>query len=335
LDAFYYKVPLIQIPSLGQGKGIFALHSYMTRLDFVMGPSFQCPDEEASDVAFVKATPAIGGWDAVEEYMACGLFPLSTSFNFGKIAVGETLVSKLTIPLPDFSVARRLEETNVGFRARVELAVVNVIGWYAHGEHKVCVEMILNGGQVDKVFEQAGVPCGTCMEPSSKACKEDAKKRKSNIGARPSGKWAKVSGQKAIPAKASVAPRGVSVAPSKTVLARATHATQASSASVAPGTSVPPRAATPSGTVGVRPPSASVTPCDVLVRQPVAARVDADRMAYCVILDYIPSAESCSSSSNDSSSSKSVMALPPMVPDLHIFVELPHMIEVPEAEAAE
>jgi hypothetical protein len=61
----------------------------MARLDFVVEPSFQCLDEEASDVAFLKSTHAIGGRDAIEEYMACGLFPLSPRFNLGEIAKGE------------------------------------------------------------------------------------------------------------------------------------------------------------------------------------------------------------------------------------------------------
>jgi hypothetical protein len=83
---------LIQIPSPGRGKGIFDLHSYMTRLDFVTEPSFQCPNDEAGDVAFVKVTRAIGGRDVVEEYLACGFFALSVSFNMGKISKGETPV---------------------------------------------------------------------------------------------------------------------------------------------------------------------------------------------------------------------------------------------------
>jgi hypothetical protein len=40
-------------------------------------------------VVFVKATRVIGSWDAIEEYTACGLFPLSPSFNLGEIAAGE------------------------------------------------------------------------------------------------------------------------------------------------------------------------------------------------------------------------------------------------------
>jgi hypothetical protein len=112
---FYYKVPLFQIPSPGQGKCIFTLHSYMTRLDFVTETSFQCPDDEAGDIVFVKATRAIGGRDVVQEYMACRLLPLSARFNLGEIAEGEKLVSMLTVPLPEFPTARHPDEMNDGF----------------------------------------------------------------------------------------------------------------------------------------------------------------------------------------------------------------------------
>jgi hypothetical protein len=81
----------------------------------MMEPPFECPDDEIGDPAFVKATRTIGGRDDVEEYMACGLFPLLASFGFGEVADGEMPVSKLSTPMPDFWVARLLEETNDGF----------------------------------------------------------------------------------------------------------------------------------------------------------------------------------------------------------------------------
>jgi hypothetical protein len=135
----------------------------------------------------------------------------------------------------------------------------NFVGRYARGENKVRVETVPDGGQVNRVFEQAGVPYGPCLELGSKACGEATKKRKSDAGVGPSGKRAKVSGRKAIPAKASVAPRGTSAAPSKTVMAKATHATQASKTSVAPGTTVPPKVGAPSGTTMSKIVAATVT----------------------------------------------------------------------------
>jgi hypothetical protein len=52
---FYCKVPLIQSPNLRWGKGVYALHSWMVELSFISDPPFDCPDSDASDVAFVKA----------------------------------------------------------------------------------------------------------------------------------------------------------------------------------------------------------------------------------------------------------------------------------------
>jgi hypothetical protein len=159
---FYCKVPLVQIQSLGCGKGIFALHSYMTRLDFMMEPSFKCPDDDTGDVALIKAAHTSGGRDAVEKYMACGIFPLLASFNLGEIADRETLVSKLAIPLQEFPVARCLKEVNHGFWVKVELVAVNIVRPH--------------------------------LEPGFEVCKEAANKRKSDVGARPFGKCTKVSG---------------------------------------------------------------------------------------------------------------------------------------------
>jgi hypothetical protein len=117
---FYCKVPLLWSLSPGCGKDIFALHSYMTALDFATEQAFECPDGDASDVTFVKATRSIGGRDAIEEYMACGLFPLSVNFDLGEIADGETPISKLTLPLPDIPVAKFLKEMGDHFLVRVE-----------------------------------------------------------------------------------------------------------------------------------------------------------------------------------------------------------------------
>jgi hypothetical protein len=217
----------------------------MTTLDFVMEPSFKCPNDEAGDMAVIKATRTIGGRDDVEEYMACGLFPLSVGFNLVEIADGKTPLSKLVIPLPEFPISKCLEDMNDGLRARVELATMNVVDRYARKEHKVCVEMVPNGDRVNKVFEQASVPYGPRLEPGSEVCEEATKKRKSDLGVEPSGKCTNVSGRKAVPTKVSAQPKGVSIASLKIVLAKATHATQALKAGVAPGTSVPPRTVAP------------------------------------------------------------------------------------------
>jgi hypothetical protein len=48
----------------------------------------------------------IGSQDMVEEYLAYEMFPFSASFSFGEIADGETPVSKVTVPLPNFPLTK-------------------------------------------------------------------------------------------------------------------------------------------------------------------------------------------------------------------------------------
>jgi hypothetical protein len=233
---FYCKVPLIRVPSYGRGKGIFALHSYMSKLEFVMEPSYQCPNSEVGDLAFVKATHTIGGRDAILEYMACELFPLTASFDLVVILEGETPMSKLMVPLPEFPIARHPDKTNDGFQVRVEIATMNIVGRYTCGEHRVCIEVLPNGGWVNRVFEQADIPYEPRLEPGSEVCEEATNKRKNDAGIGPSVKHTKMSRWKVMPAKAFVAPKGMGVASSKMVLAKAPPGTH-----VSKGTSVPPK----------------------------------------------------------------------------------------------
>jgi hypothetical protein len=163
-----------------RGNGVYALWSDMCALDFVMEPLFECINDDDGGAAFFYATRSIGGWDATEEYMAWRLFPLLDSFGLREIEDGERPVSKITLPLPEFPVARFPEETDDHFRARVELAIENVLGSYASGEHDACIAAVPNEGRLNQVFEQADVPYGARLEPGSEASKEAAKKRKND-----------------------------------------------------------------------------------------------------------------------------------------------------------
>jgi hypothetical protein len=108
---FYCKVPLIRCLNPSRGKGVYALRSYMTDLCFMMDPPFDRSDE-VSDTVFVKATRMTGRQDAVEENMSCRLLPLSASFEVGEVVDGETLVSRLSVPMSDFPIVVHPEEMN-------------------------------------------------------------------------------------------------------------------------------------------------------------------------------------------------------------------------------
>jgi hypothetical protein len=181
--------------------------------------------------------------------MACGLFPLSASFTLGEIADREMPMSKLTLPLPEFPVAKLSGETDDRFRAMVELAAVGAIGRYAHGEHDPCIAVVLNNGHLNRVFEQAEVPYGPCLVPGSEASKEAVKQRKNDSGAGLAGKRMKVSGRKAMVLNAPAAPKVTGAALSKVALAKAANTKSVPKSSVALGSSVPLKAGASSKTI--------------------------------------------------------------------------------------
>jgi hypothetical protein len=60
----------------------------MTRLDFVTEPFFECVDNEAGDVAFVKATHTIDGRDYRGVY-GLQTFPLVDKLQLGQNCQGK------------------------------------------------------------------------------------------------------------------------------------------------------------------------------------------------------------------------------------------------------
>jgi hypothetical protein len=76
---------------------MYHLHSHMCSLDFRMEPPFNCSDNDSGDAAFVQATKFIGGQDAVEEFVACGMHPLASGVSFDKGATVVTPVTKLKV----------------------------------------------------------------------------------------------------------------------------------------------------------------------------------------------------------------------------------------------
>jgi hypothetical protein len=216
---FYCKVPLLRSPRPVRDKGIYALHSNLCVLHFSMDPLFECVDNDAGDVAFVRATSSIGGWDIVDKYLACGLFPLSAGFGFGEITDSETTVSKVTLSLPEFPLAKLQGESNDHFLVRVELGIENVIGSYICTDHNAC-KLLSNGGLLNQVFEQADVAYGSRLEPGSEASKEATKKRKNDAGAGPAGKKAKLPAKRKMAAlNAFAAPKSAGATSSKAAYA--------------------------------------------------------------------------------------------------------------------
>jgi hypothetical protein len=70
---FYCRVPSKHLADVW-GKGSYPLRSMMTPLDYLSDIPFECSPGDTNVVAFTKATSIIGGCDAVEEFLACGIW---------------------------------------------------------------------------------------------------------------------------------------------------------------------------------------------------------------------------------------------------------------------
>jgi hypothetical protein len=142
---FYYKVPR-HLYEQG-GKTVHIMRSYMCRLEFRTEPPFDCADDDSRDVAFVQTTKFIGGRDAVEEFIACGMYPLVADAGFDRVATRTTPASKLKVPLPKFLAVRKDDnEDDVQFLVRVELEAEGIVGSYTKPEHDACLAHVHNRG---------------------------------------------------------------------------------------------------------------------------------------------------------------------------------------------
>jgi hypothetical protein len=72
----------------------------MSTLDYTVEPEVECPYSDVNDAAFIWAMATIGGRDAVDEFLACGVYPLASGFGFRDVDIGTTVMSKVETPLP-------------------------------------------------------------------------------------------------------------------------------------------------------------------------------------------------------------------------------------------
>jgi hypothetical protein len=111
----------------------------------------------------------------MEEYLACRMYPLSARVSIERVADGVTPVSMLKLPLPKFHAKCK---DDVKILVCVELEAQGVVGSYIRLEHDVSMVGISNGGQLNWVFELAGVLYGPRLVPGTCAFTEASRKRK-------------------------------------------------------------------------------------------------------------------------------------------------------------
>jgi hypothetical protein len=137
---------------------MYALHLWISALDYIVEPEVECPDNDVNDAAFVRATTTIGGRDAVEEFVACRMYPLASSFGFRDVMVGMTAVSKVKTQLPLFPVELASTEGAGCFLVNVKVDAERVLGSFRLMEYNALVTAKLpNNGRLNRVFEQMGI----------------------------------------------------------------------------------------------------------------------------------------------------------------------------------
>jgi hypothetical protein len=94
---FYCKVPTEQLADV-RGKGNYSLSSTMTQLNYLLDALFECDPEDRKVTAFIEVASIIGVRNTVEEFLACGMWPLSEKFGF-EVETKETPLSKVMVSM--------------------------------------------------------------------------------------------------------------------------------------------------------------------------------------------------------------------------------------------
>jgi hypothetical protein len=88
-----------------------------------------------------------GGRDTFDEFLACGIYPLSAGFGFKSVTTGMTTMSKVEMPLPVFPMETISTEITDRFLVKVEKDAEKILGSYGPKEHDACeMAKLSNGG---------------------------------------------------------------------------------------------------------------------------------------------------------------------------------------------
>jgi hypothetical protein len=132
---------------------VYALHSRMSMLDYTVESEVECLDSNANNTGFIRATATIRGRDAVEEFLACKMYPLAAGYGFKGVTIGTMLVLKVRTPLPLFPVEAVSTEDVVHVLVELEMEVERILGSFRLREYDALQTTKLpNGGRLNHIF---------------------------------------------------------------------------------------------------------------------------------------------------------------------------------------
>jgi hypothetical protein len=111
----------------------------MNALDYQTEAPHSCVADDVNAMAFEEATKIIGARDAVEEYLAYGILPLSDNWS---LVIERVHVPLLKVIVPLLKVAAMIveQEIEVAFETRIVSAANLVVGHYGPVEHRDCMD---------------------------------------------------------------------------------------------------------------------------------------------------------------------------------------------------
>jgi hypothetical protein len=130
----------------------------MTPLVYEMDVPSCCGPKDVDFVTFVEATPLIGSRDTVEEFIACGMWPLGQQFCI-QVETEESPLSKVIVSMPRIVVTIGQQESKANIVTWIENAVNELVGKYNIAENNAYQG--LQYGRLNRIFELAKI----CSQP--------------------------------------------------------------------------------------------------------------------------------------------------------------------------
>jgi hypothetical protein len=115
-------------------KESYPLRSTMTPLEYLTGALFEYGPDDANMAAFTKGMSIIGDRDTVEEFLACGIWPLRVKCEFG-VERKETPLLKVVVPMSNVTPIIGKQELKAAFETRIVAATCLLVGNYCASEH--------------------------------------------------------------------------------------------------------------------------------------------------------------------------------------------------------
>jgi hypothetical protein len=135
----------------------------MTLLNYLTDAPFECDPEDVNVAAFAEATSIIGACDTMEEFLACGMWPLSEKFGF-EVETREMPLTKVMVPMLKVTPTIGAQESEAAFDKRIVNAANLLVGNYNIIEHNAYKG--LRHGQLNHVFELVSLLCWPRLEPN-------------------------------------------------------------------------------------------------------------------------------------------------------------------------